>query len=159
MAWLGWRFTALSMLEMALERSKEEPEYEEIGYKFYEHFLQIASAMDRMGINKDELYDEEDGFYYDVLHLRNGDAGRLKLRSLVGLLPIAASMVVTDTEYNRLPHFGERSRWLSKRYPEVACNLTNIDKVGYLGNRMLSVITPEKLRRLLSRMLDPNEFL
>ena len=67
-------------------------------------------------------------------------------------------MVVTDAEYNRLPHFGERSRWLSKRYPEVACNLTNIDKVGY-GNRMLSVITPEKLRRLLSRMLDPNEFL
>ena len=156
-AWMA--LYCLSMLEMALELSKEEPEYEEIGYKFYEHFLQIASAMDRMGINKDELYDEEDGFYYDVLRLPNGDAARLKLRSLVGLLPIAASMVVTDPEYNRLPHFGERSRWLSRRYPEVSCNLTNIDKVGYLGNRMLSAITPEKLRRLLSRMLDPNEFL
>jgi Mannosylglycerate hydrolase MGH1-like glycoside hydrolase domain len=68
-------------------------------------------------------------------------------------------MVVTDAEYRRLPHFGERSEWLARRFPEVACNLTNIDKVGYLGNRMLSVITPDKLRRILSRMLDPNEFL
>jgi len=156
-AWMA--LYCLSMLEIALELSKEEPEYEEIGYKFYEHFIQIASAMDRMGINKDELYDEEDGFYYDVLRLPNGDAARLKVRSLVGLLPIAASLVVTDAEYSRLPRFGERSQWLTKRYPEVTCNLTNIDKIGYLGNRMLSVITPEKLRRILSRMLDPKEFL
>ena len=156
-AWMA--LYCLGMLEMALELSKEEPEFEEIGYKFYEHFIQIASAMDRMGLNEDELYDEEDGFYYDVLRLPSGHAGRLKLRSVVGLLPVAASMVVTDAEYNRLPHFGERSQWLAKRYPEVTCNLTNIDKVGYLGNRMLSAITPEKLRRILHRMLDPNEFL
>ena len=156
-AWMA--LYCLGMLEMALELSKEEPEYEEIGYKFYEHFIEIASAMDRIGINKDELYDEEDGFYYDVLCLPNGNAGRLKLRSLVGLLPIAASMVMTDAEYRRLPQFGERSQWLMKRYPEVTCNLTNIDKMGYLGNRMLSVLTPEKLRRILRRMLDPNEFL
>jgi len=156
-AWMA--LYCLSMLEMALELSKEEPEFEEIGYKFYEHFIQIASAMDRMGLNKDELYDEEDGFYYDVLRLPDGNASRLKLRSLVGLLPLAASLVVTDAEYNRLPHFGERSQWLTKRYPEVTCNLTNIDSVGYLGNRMLSAITPEKLRRILCRMLDPNEFL
>jgi len=156
-AWMA--LYCLSMLEMALELSKEDAEYEEIAYKFYEHFIQIASAMDRMGLNEDELYDEEDGFYYDVLRLPDGNASRLKLRSLVGLLPIAASMVVTDAEYNRLPHFGERSQWLTKRFPEVACNLTNIDKLGYLGNRMLSVITPEKLRRILRRMLDPNEFL
>jgi hypothetical protein len=156
-AWMA--LFCLGMLEMALELSKEEPEYEEIGYKFYEHFIQIASAMDRIGINKDELYDEEDGFYYDVLRLPDGNAGRLKLRSLVGLLPIAASMVVTDAEYRCLPHFIERSQWLAKRYPEVTCNLTNIDKVGYLNNRMLSVLTPEKLRRILRRMLDPNEFL
>jgi len=156
-AWMA--LYCLNMLEMALELSQEEPEYEEIGYKFYEHFIQIASAMDRMGINEDELYDEEDGFYYDLLRLPSGHSSRLKLRSLVGLLPIAASMVVTDVEYNRLPRFGERSRWLTKRCPEVTCNLTNIDKVGYLGNRMLSAITPQKLRRILARMLDPNEFL
>ena len=156
-AWMA--LYCLSMLEMALELSKEEPEFEEIGYKFYEHFIQIASAMDRMGLNEDELYDEEDGFYYDVLRLPSGHAGRLKLRSLVGLLPVAASLVVTDAEYNRLPHFGERSQWLARRYPEVTCNLTNIDKVGYLDNRMLSAITPGKLRRILHRMLDPNEFL
>jgi hypothetical protein len=156
-AWMA--LYCLSLMEMALELSKENPEYEEIAYKFYEHFIQIASAMDRMGINKDELYDEEDGFYYDVLRLPNGDASRVKLRSLVGLLPIAASLIVTDAEYSRLPHFGERSQWLTKRYPEVTCNLTNIDKMGYLRNRMLSVITPEKLRRILSRMLDPKEFL
>ena len=156
-AWMA--LYCLNMLEMALELSQEEPEYEEIGYKFYEHFIQIASAMDRIGTNEDELYDEEDGFYYDILRLPSGHASRLKLRSLVGLLPIAASLVVTDEEYSRLPHFGERSQWLAKRYPEVTCNLTNIDKVGYLDNRMLSAITPDKLRRILSRMLDPNEFL
>jgi hypothetical protein len=156
-AWMA--LYCLNMLEMALELSKEEPEYEEIGYKFYEHFIQIASAMDRMGVNEDELYDEVDGFYYDLLRLPSGHGCRLKVRSLLGLLPIAASLVVTDSEYRRLPHFEKRSRWLSKRYPEVCCNLTNIDKVGYLGNRMLSAITPEKLRRILSRMLDPSEFL
>src|SRR6516162_2761751 len=156
-AWMA--LYCLGMLEMALELSKEEPEYEELGYKFYEHFIQIASAMDRIGENEDELYDEADGFYYDVLRLPSGHSSRLKVRSLLGLLPIAASLIVTDAEYNRLPHFGERSQWLAKRYPEVTCNLTNIDKVGYLGNRMLSAITPEKLRRILHRMLDPNEFL
>jgi hypothetical protein len=119
-AWMA--LYCLSMLEIALELSKEEPEYEEIGYKFYEHFIQIASAMDRMGMNKDELYDEEDGFYYDLLRLPDGNASRLKLRSLVGLLPIAASLAVTDAEYSRLPHFAERSEWLTKRYPEVTCN-------------------------------------
>ena len=156
-AWMA--LYCLNMLEMALELSKEEPEYEEIGYKFYEHFIQIASAMDRMGANQDELYDEDDGFYYDLLRLPGGEASRLKLRSLVGLLPIAASLVVNDAEFSRLPHFGQRSQWLTNRYPEVTCNLTNIDKIGYSGNRMLSAITPEKLRRILSRMLDPNEFL
>ena len=156
-AWMA--FYCLNMLEMALELSKEEPDYEEIAYKFYEHFIQIASAMDRIGINEDELYDEKDGFYYDVLRLPNGHCSRLKVRSLLGLLPIAASVVVTEAEYSRLPHFEKRSQWLAKRHPEVACNLTNMDKVGFLGNRMLSAITPEKLRRILSRMLDPNEFL
>ena len=156
-AWMA--MYCLGMLEMSLELSKEDPEYEEIGYKFYEHFLQIASAMDRMGINQDELYDEEDGFYYDLLRLPNGESARMRVRSLTGLLPLAASMVVTDAEYSRLPQFERRSLWLARRYPEVACNLTNIDTPGYLGNRMLSAITPAKLRRILSRMLDPNEFL
>jgi Mannosylglycerate hydrolase MGH1-like glycoside hydrolase domain len=87
-------------------------------------------------------------------------ATRLKVRTLVGLLPVCASLVITQGEYNRLPHFFEqRSAWLSRRYPEVTCNLTNLDKAGYVGSRMLSVITPEKLRRILSRMLDPKEFL
>jgi hypothetical protein len=156
-AWMA--LYCLNMLEMALELSKEEPDLEEIAYKFYEHFIQIASAMDRIGLNEDELYDEEDGFYYDVLRLPDDRASRLKLRSMVGLLPIAASLVINDTEYQRLPRFGARSEWLTKRYPEVTCNLTNIDKLGYLGNRMLSVITLEKLRRILARMLDPKEFL
>jgi hypothetical protein len=156
-AWMA--LYCLNMLEMALELSKDEPEYEELGYKFYEHFIQIASAMDRMGVNEDELYDEADGFYYDVLRLPGGHSSRLKVRSLLGLLPIAASLVVSDAEFRRLPHFEKRSRWLASRYPEVTCNLTNIDKPGYLGNRMLSVITPEKLQRILRRMLDPSEFL
>ena len=81
------------------------------------------------------------------------------MRSLLGLVPIAASLVVSDAEFRRLPRFENRAQWLAGRYPEVTCNLTNIDRVGYRGNRMLSVVTPEKLRRILLRMLDPNEFL
>jgi hypothetical protein len=149
----------LSMMEIALELAKEEPEYEDIAYKFYEHFVQIAAAMDRLGVNVDELYDEEDGFYYDLLRLPSGYASRLKVRSLVGLLPVCASLVITEEEFNRLPKFAERSAWLTRRYPEVTCNLTNLDKVGPVGHRMLSVITPEKLRRILARVLDENEFL
>ena len=156
-AWMA--LYCLNMLEMALELSKQEQEYEEIAYKFYEHFIEIASAMDRMGINEDELYDEEDGFYYDLLRLPGGHYRRLKVRSLLGLLPIAASLVITEAEYERLPHFELRSRWLAKRHPEVTCNLTNMDTAGFLNNRMLSVITTEKLRRILSRMLDSHEFL
>jgi len=94
-----------------------------------------------------------------VLRLPSGHSSRLKLRSLLGLLPIAASLVISDAEFSRLPHFEKRSQWLARRYPEVTCNLANIDKVGYRGNRMLSALTPEKLRRILQRMLDPNEFL
>jgi hypothetical protein len=149
----------LSMLEIALELAKEEPEYEDIAYKFYEHFVQIGAAMDRLGVNVDELYDEEDGFYYDLLRLPSGFASRLKVRSLVGLLPVCASLMITEEEFSRLPRFGERSVWLTRRYPEVTCNLTNLDKVGPTGHRMLSVITPEKLRRILARILDENEFL
>ena len=156
-AWMA--LYCLSMLEMALELAKAEPEFEDIAYKFYEHFIQIASAMDRMGLNDDELYDEGDGFYYDLLRLPDGFTSRLKVRSLVGLLPICASLVITEAEFNLLPKFSERSAWLSRRYPEVSCNVNNIDKLGVHGNRMLSVVTPEKLRRILSRMLDPNEFL
>jgi len=156
-AWMA--LYCLNMLEIALELAQEELEYEEIAYKFYEHFIQIAAAMDRMGVNRDELYDEEDGFYYDLIRFPNGYATRLRLRTLVGLLPVCATLVLTESEYKRLPQFEERSGWLAGRHPEVTCNLTNLDKVGYLGNRMLSVITPAKLRRILSRMLDPNEFL
>ena len=156
-AWMA--LYCLNMLEMALELAQEDIEYEEIAYKFYEHFIQIAAAMDRIGINHDELYDEDDGFYYDVLRFPNGVATRLKVRSLVGLLPLCASLVITEGEYKRLPQFEQRSAWLARRHPEVTCNLTNLDRVGYLGNHMLSVITPEKLHRILSRMLDTNEFL
>jgi hypothetical protein len=156
-AWMA--LYCLNMLEMALELAKEDLEYEEIAYKFYEHFIQIAAATDRMGVNQDELYDEDDGFYYDLLRFPNGSAARLKVRTLVGLLPVCASMVITASEFDRLPQFGRRSAWFARRYPEVTCNMTNLDKVGYLGNRMLSVLTPEKLRRVLSRLLDPKEFL
>jgi hypothetical protein len=156
-AWMA--LYCLNMLEMALELSKEEPEYEELGYKFYQHFIRIASAMDRMGVNEDALYDKADGFYYDVLRHPSGRVSRLKLRSLLGLLPIAASLVLSEVEFSRLEHFQKRSEWLASRYPEVTCNITNVSEAGYLGNRMLSVITPEKLRRILKRMLDPNEFL
>jgi hypothetical protein len=104
-------FYAQVMLQLALELALHDPGYQGIACKFYEHFLWVNAAMDRVGEQADELWDEDDGFFYDVLRFPDGNAVRLKVRSLVGLLSLAASTVVEPEMVQGLPVFIERARW------------------------------------------------
>jgi hypothetical protein len=155
----AWMATyCLNMMEIALELARQDESYQELAYKFYEHFVYIASAMDRMGQNEDELWDEGDGFFYDLLYMPSGHAARLKLRSMVGLLPLCATVVITHEELHQLEQLKERIAWLAKIRPEVVHKITNLDRPGPTGKHMLSVFNEDKLRRVLARMLDESEF-
>ena len=156
-AWMA--FFCQSMLEMSLELALEDPVYEALACKFYEHFLWIAGAMDRMGENNDEMWDEEDGFYYDLLRLPDGSAMRLKARSMVGLLSLCASTVFPMDVPDRLPRFMERARWFTQHHPELLANITSPGQPGHGGRRILALLNETKLRRVLARLLDEGEFL
>ncbi|MBV8884725.1 MAG: glucosidase [Chroococcidiopsidaceae cyanobacterium CP_BM_RX_35] len=149
----------LDMLSIALELALENPVYEELACKFYEHFISIAAAMDRVGVNQDELWDEEDGFFYDVLRLPNGQSMRLKVRSLVGLIPLFASTVFTTEVLEKLPNFKQQVGHFSEQNAALMLNISNPKELGVAGRRLLSPVNQEKLRRILEKMLDESEFL
>jgi len=114
--------------------------------------------MDRIGEHHDEMWDEEDGFFYDVLRLPDGSSTRLKVRSIVGLLPLAAVAVFEDDILEKLPRFRERAVLFGKRHPELVAGMHLPSLPGVAGRRMLSIVDERKLRRILSRMLDEAEF-
>jgi len=149
----------LDMLTIALELSLENPVYEDLACKFYEHFIHIAGAMDRIGINNDELWDEEDGFYYDVLLFPHGDATRIKVRSMVGLIPMFASAVFTGDVTDHLPTFKQRSAYFAKQNAALVANIHDPAEPGVAGRHMLSPVNRQKLERILRKMLDESEFL
>ncbi len=155
-AWMV--FFSQSMLRIAVELALHEPLYVEFVEKFFQHTLFIAGAMDRVGERKDEMWDEEDGFFYDVLRMPDGTAVRLKVRSLVGLLPLAAVAVFEEDILARLPGFAERARAFLARHSELAASIHLPSLPGQENRRMLSIVDERKLRRLLARMLDENEF-
>ncbi len=155
-AWMV--FFSQQMLRIAVELALHEPLYEEFVEKFFRHTLLIAGAMDRLGEQQDEMWDEEDGFFYDVLRLPDGSAQRLKVRSIVGLLPLAAVAVFEEDIYDRLPGFRDRSLQFMGRRPELTANIHLPDQAGVANRRMLSIVDENKLRRILSRMLDEDEF-
>ncbi|WP_433966380.1 MGH1-like glycoside hydrolase domain-containing protein [Tunturiibacter gelidiferens] len=126
--------------------------------KFFEHTMWISGAMDRMGEHHDKMWDEEDGFFYDVLRLQDGQAFRLKVRSMVGLLPLAAVVIFEEDVLEKLPASRKRIREFMQRHPELAANLHMPATPGLAGRRMLATVNEEKLRRILARMLDENEF-
>jgi hypothetical protein len=127
--------------------------------KYFEHFLWIASAMDNLSFTGVKLWDHEDGIYYDVLRFPDGNGARLKVRSLVGLLPMAAITVLPADLRERLPRFFEEAQWFLEQHPYTAATLTVPLEVGAGGSRILSLVNPDKLRRMLGYMLDENEFL
>ena len=137
-AWMA--FFCQMMLQIALELAMDDPAYQEIANKFYEHFLWIVSAMDRIGEHQDELWDEQDGFFYDVLKLPDGSAMRLKVRSMVGLLSLAASIVVNPEMAGRLPDFLDRVRWFNENHPELTSTVPTLVTPGVKGRRLLATL-------------------
>jgi len=149
----------LDMLTIALELALENPVYEELACKFFEHFVHIAAAMDRIGDNEDELWDEADGFYYDVLRFPDGNAIRLKLRSMVGLVPLFASAIFEHDVLLRLPTFARRMASFAEQNAGLMANISSGTTPGVGGRYLLTPVTEHKLRRILARMLDESEFL
>jgi hypothetical protein len=159
-AWMA--FYCLCMLEIALILVEYDPTYEEIAARFLEQFAWITYAMDRIGENQDEMWDEHDGFFYDLLHFPNGDAMRLKIRSMVGLLPLCAATVFAAGTFKRYPRIFQLIELFRKRHPEVFKKLATAEDPalgGYEGRRLAAVCNKEKLQRILRYMLDENEFL
>jgi len=156
-AWMV--FFSQRMLQIAIELALHDSLYEDLAIKFFEHTMWIAGAMDRIGVHHDELWDEEDGFFYDVLQLPNGDATRLKVRSLVGLLSLMAVAVFPSEAFAKLPRFNARAKEFMMRHPELTQNVHTPSKPGVRNRLMLSILNEDKLRRVLSRMLDESEFL
>ena len=147
-----------NMLEIAVELSITDADYADMALKFSEHFLWIASAMGHMG-GDTGMWDEEDGFFYDVLRLPNGQAQRLKVRSMVGLLPLCAATTFEGELIKKYPELGERlHRFLAAR-PEIAAAIHDPMKLGVAGRKLASILDETKLRRVLAKMLDENEFL
>jgi hypothetical protein len=158
-AWMA--FYCQCMLEMSLILCEYDSMYEEIAFKFVQHFMWIAYAMDRIGEHQDEMWDEQDGFFYDLLRLPNGQAMRLKVRSMVGLLPLCASTVFEANTTDRYPRLAEMVAVFRKRHPELISHLAPTDEgfVGYRGRRLLSILNKKKLKRVLAYLLDEKEFL
>jgi hypothetical protein len=157
-AWMA--FFASMMLQIAVELAiEDDPHYEAMALKYFEHFLWIAAAMDNLSFTGIKLWDHADGIHYDVLRFPDGDGVRLKVRSLVGLMPLAATTVLPGNLRERLPRFFEEAQWFLERHPHTAAVLTVPLNVGAGGSRILSLVNPDKLRRILGYMLDENEFL
>ena len=148
-----------NMLEMGVEIAAYDRTFEDLAVKFAEHFLWIARAMNHVG--HDGMWDEEDGFYYDVLRLPDGSATRLKVRSMVGLLPLCATTVVEPWQRERVPGLMAHVRERVRHMPELLQTIhpTGAGNLGYGERGILAVVQPERLRRVLARMLDENEFL
>jgi hypothetical protein len=158
-AWMA--FYCQCMLEMSLILCEYDPMYEEVAFKFVQHFMWISYAMDRIGEHQDEMWDEEDGFFYDVLRLPDGQALRLKVRSLVGLLPLCASTVFEADAASRYPRLMEMITLFRKRHPELISHMAPTDEgfAGQKGRRLLSVLNKKKLQRVLAHLFNENEFL
>jgi hypothetical protein len=156
-AWMG--FFSLSMLAIALELAREDLVYEDVATKFLEHFLYIAGGLNDIGGAGIPLWDEEDGFFYDVLSLPDGRMIRLQVRSLVGLIPLLAVGTIEPELLDRLPGFARRLRWFLHNRPALASMVASMDEPGVGQRRLLALAHPQRLRRLLKRMLDPDEFL
>ncbi len=151
-AWMA--MYCLNLLELALVLAEHDASYEDLATKFFEHFALIASALNEKG-----LWDEQDGFYYDVLRLGDGRVMPLKARSVVGLLPLAAVTTLGPQTMARLPDFMRRVAWFTANRPEGRAVVQHLESDEHAGWRMLSIVDTDRLRRLLAVLLDEAEFL
>ncbi|MBA5867742.1 MAG: glucosidase [Nitrospira sp. CR1.3] len=155
-SWMG--MYCLNMLSIALELARDNVAYEDVASKFFEHFVYICRAMNNIGGEKVELWDREDGFFYDVLHLPNGETRHLKVRSMVGLIPLFAVETLDSELVDRLPRFKHRMQWFIENRPEFS---QHVETQTYDGGvrRFLSLVHRKRLQSVLRYMLDEQEFL
>ena len=156
-SWMG--VYALSMLSIALELAQQNPVYEDIASKFFEHFLYIADAMNEIGGFEHGLWDEQDGFYYDVLYLRDNRKLPLRVRSLVGIIPLFAIEPLEPQTLRALPAFTRRMEWFAMNRPDLYANVAQTDAGGIGHRRLLAIADRDKLDRIFARLFDENEML
>ena len=149
----------LNLLAIALELAKEEPCYEDLASKFWEHFVYIAHAMSHRGHNRMGLWNEEDGFFYDVLKLPDDSQFPMKIRSMVGLIPLFAVETLEPEVLDRLPDFKRRLEWFIDNRPDLTESFACMRSTGMGERRLLSIANEDQLRRILNYMLDEREFL
>ena len=152
----GWMaMYSLNLMAIALELAREDPSYEDVASKFWEHFLHISHAMRNLG-----LWHEEQGFFYDLLHLpEEGRELPLEIRSMVGLIPLFAVETLEPALMAKLPGFARRLEWFVGNRPELTASVACMKTEGEAERRLLSIVSPEQLRRVLAVMLDEREFL
>jgi hypothetical protein len=149
----------LNLLQIAMELAREDSAYEDVASKFWEHFIYIAHAMNNVGHKAYSLWNEEDGFFYDVLHLPDGQHFPLKVRSMVSLIPLFAIGILEPEVLEHLPGFQRRLEWFIKNRPDLTGNVACMQTTGRHERRLLSIVTEDQLRRILHVMLDEREFL
>ena len=150
---------ALNMLRMSLELSMTNRSYEESASKFFRHFLNIGWAMHNIGGNDISLWDEQDAFYYDVVQMENGQTSRLKVRSLVGIIPLFAVEVIHKNMFDSLVEFKERANRIIRTRPDLASLISRIEEYNDEGNYLFSLLRGFRLEHVLKKLLDENEFL
>ncbi len=151
-SWMG--MFSVNMMKIALELARKNPVYENIATKFLEHFLGIAHALNSL-----HLWNEEDAFFYDVLHLPHGERLPLRLRSLVGLMPLLAVETLEPEELDELPGFKARLEWYLNYRPDLTKLVSHYEIPGLGNRRLIALVRGQRMKQLLTRMLDPGEFL
>jgi hypothetical protein len=150
---------SLDMMAIALELSREDPTYEDVASKFWEHFIHIARAMNHMGDDGLSLWNQEDGFFYDVLHLPNEQRFPLRVRSMVGLMPLYAVQTMEPELLDAMPSFKRRLEWFINNRADLTGNVACMRTKGSAERRLFSIADRNQLQRILQVMLDENEFL
>ena len=156
-SWMG--MYSLNLMKIALELAQHNPVYENIATKFFEHFLYIAEAMNNISGDGIALWNEEDEFFYDVLHLPDGEEFPLKVRSMVGLIPLFAVETIDPELLENMPGFRGRLEWFLNYRPDLAKLISRWQEPGMGERRLVALTRGHRMKRLLKRMLDPNEFL
>jgi len=149
----------LNMLAIALELAKEDKVYEDVASKFFEHFVYISDAMNNVGTEDTELWSERDGFYYDVMHLKDHRNIPLRLRSMIGLIPLFAVETLEEEWLDNLPNFKRRTEWFLTNRPDLTDQISCMQTAGRENRRILAIVNEERLRRVLRVMLSEAEFL
>jgi hypothetical protein len=156
----GWMaMYSLNLMAIALELAREDSAYEDVASKFWEHFLYIANAINNLGEEVEGMWNDEDGFFYDVLHMLDGRYLPMKVRSIVGLIPLFAVETLEPRVIEQFPGFKRRMQWFIENRPDLTRNVASMVVPGKGERKLLSIVSPSQLRRILARMLDEDEFL